>query len=229
MPAQRNKRKGAKGRKSRSSSHPYSETSKKRKIRKTPNKTPGTQPTNANDVAQPVALGVKTPLERFFSRYPKFKYQPRNSSVTEFSRLCKEYGWKKDGPKKDPAQDAARHEFSLAMGKEFDSLYGSDEKDINNWHKLCYILSIDPVPDTLHECRAAVFKKHVNLVDLVERSRENIQIFESEIKLSEYTRETKKFFPKENAANGGVLRALRRHILAPRSSRRLSRAAASKV
>jgi hypothetical protein len=109
-----------------------------------------TRSTNANAVAQPVALGVKTPLETFFSRYSKFQYRPGNSSVTEFNRLCKEYGWKKD----DSEKDAARYEFSLAMGKEFDSLYGSDEKDINNWHKLCYILSIDPVPDTLYKCRA---------------------------------------------------------------------------
>jgi hypothetical protein len=40
------------------------------------------------------------------------------------------------------------------MKKEFDSLYGSDEQDINNWYKLCYVLSIDPVPSTLKECRA---------------------------------------------------------------------------
>ena len=40
------------------------------------------------------------------------------------------------------------------MKKEFDDLYGSDEKDINNWHKLCYVLKIDPAPDTLWKCRA---------------------------------------------------------------------------
>lgn len=40
------------------------------------------------------------------------------------------------------------------MKKEFDTLYGSDEKDINNWFKLCHVLRIDPVPDTLKECRA---------------------------------------------------------------------------
>ena len=48
---------------------------------------------------------------------------------------------------------AARYEFNLAMKKEFDALYGSDEKDINNWHKLCHVLRIDPIPNTLSECR----------------------------------------------------------------------------
>jgi len=42
-----------------------------------------------------------------------------------------------------------------------------------------------------------------------------VRIFETERSLSEYTKETNKFFPKESAADGGVLRALRRHILSP--------------
>jgi hypothetical protein len=70
-----------------------------------------------------------------------------------------------------------------------------------------------------HFSSQAVSTKHVNLVDLVQGSRENIRIFESEKELSEYTKETGKFFPKEHAADGGVLRALRRHILEPRESR----------
>jgi hypothetical protein len=65
----------------------------------------------------------------------------------------------------------------------------------------------------------AVQKKHVNLVDLVEGSKTEVRIFKTEQELSEYTRETGKFFPKEDAADGGILRALRRHILVPRQDR----------
>jgi hypothetical protein len=61
--------------------------------------------------------------------------------------------------------------------------------------------------------------KHVNLVDLVQGFRANIRIFKSEKELSDYTKETRKFFPKEDAVDGGVLRALRRHILVPREGR----------
>jgi hypothetical protein len=121
------------------------QTSKKRK---TLDKIPTPQP--PNDVAQPVALGVKKPLEIFFSRYSEFRYEPGRSSITEFNRLCKEYNWEKE----DPEKKAARRGFNRAMKKEFDSLYGSDEKDISNWHKLCYVLRIDPVPKTLKDCRA---------------------------------------------------------------------------
>jgi hypothetical protein len=70
-----------------------------------------------------------------------------------------------------------------------------------------------------HFSSQAVSRKHVNLVDLVQGFRENITIFQSEKELSEYTHETEKFFPKEDAADGGVLRALRRHVLVPRESR----------
>ncbi len=94
--------------------------------------------------------GLGKRLETFFSQYPKFQYQPGSSSVPEFHRLCKEYNWKRD----DPKRKAARHKFSLIMKEEFDALYGSDEKDINNWHKLCYVLRIDPAPNTVEKCRA---------------------------------------------------------------------------
>lgn len=61
-----------------------------------------------------------------------------------------------------------------------------------------------------------MFTKHVNLVDLVQGDKLEVQIFETERALSKYTKRTNKFFPKENAVDGGVLRALRRHILSPR-------------
>jgi hypothetical protein len=178
-------------------------------------------------------LGGKKPLKGFFSQYLNFQYEPSNSPTVEFDRLCKTYSWKRD----DPERIAAREAFHLATTKQFDYLYGSDEKDINNWRKLCSVLKINPVPDTLHECRAVscqfselpcptssfvqlVLNKHVNLVDLVHGplfhgSKVEVRNFKTEKALSEYTKETKKFFPKESARDGGVLRALRRHILVP--------------
>ena len=211
------------------------------------------------------------PLKSFFSQYPKFHYQPRNAPIFEFKRLCKKYQWKQDSAE----VKAARDEFDLAMIMEFNSLYGSNEKDINNWHRLCHVLRIDPVPNTLEECTAvsaplcgpfdfhissqafsrkrvnvnlvdlvlglrdmlravsallrgpfgfhissqAASRKHVNLVDLAREYRENIPIFKSEKELSVYTKVTKKFFPKESAKDGGILRVLRRHILVPGESR----------
>jgi len=82
-------------------------------------------------------LNGVAPLERFFVQYPKFRYGPSKPPVAEFKRLCKEY------------EKESRHKFNAAIKKEFHGLYGTDEKDINNWHKLRRVLRIDPIPDTL--------------------------------------------------------------------------------
>ena len=95
-------------------------------------------------------LGSSTPLEKFFSQYTKFQYLLLNSPVAKFKHLCEEYGWEND----DDEKKNAHHEFNVAIKKEFGDLYGSDEKDITNWHKLCHVLRVDPVPDTLKECHS---------------------------------------------------------------------------
>jgi hypothetical protein len=123
-------------------------------LTKTSNKTPAPQPTKKTSDKPPTRQkdtknDVTQPLERFFSQYSKFQYQPTKSSVTEFNRLCKEYGWKKEENKREDA----RRKFNYAIKKEFDFLYGSNEKDIKNWHKLCRVLRIDPAPNTVKECR----------------------------------------------------------------------------
>ncbi|KAG6858211.1 hypothetical protein C0991_003269, partial [Blastosporella zonata] len=63
----------------------------------------------------------------------------------------------------------------------------------------------------------AVKAKHVNLVDLVElpNSKTPIRLFTSEKELSEYTRQQKKVFPRDNIKAGSLLRHLLRHINNP--------------
>lgn len=97
-----------------------------------------------NVVSQPKVhpLGGVAPLEMFFAQYPKFRYDPSKSPVAEFNRLWKEY------------ERDTRHKFNAAIKREFYDLYGTDEKNTNNWHKLCRALRIDPIPDTRKECRA---------------------------------------------------------------------------
>ena len=58
--------------------------------------------------------------------------------------------------------------------------------------------------------------KHINLVNLVQGDKMEVQIFETERDLSKYTKRTKKFFPKEDAVDGGVLCVLCRRIFSPR-------------
>ena len=44
-----------------------------------------------------------------------------------------------------------------------------------------------------------------------------MQVFDTEVALSEYTKNTSKFFPKESAYAGGLLRHLLRRIFHPRT------------
>ena len=66
----------------------------------------------------------------------------------------------------------------------------------------------------------AVRNTHVNLVDLVDLvgTQETAQTFPTEVALSEYTRSTENYFPKENAYAGNLLRFLLRRILHPKYS-----------
>jgi hypothetical protein len=71
----------------------------------------------------------------------------------------------------------------------------------------------------------AVQRVHVNIVDLVDTQKtgQRVEIFNSLDDLSSYTKETGKFFPKENAYAGGVLQFLLRQILDPGRSIRGTR------
>ena len=123
--------------------------------------------------------------------------------MAEFNRLCKESYWDKN----DPEKKAARYQFNVAIKEEFDDLYGSDEKDINNWHKLCRVLRVDPVPDTLRECRAVsphLFGTLTSQLDRGFRSHHRLSSRSTSI-LSTLSRETRKKFEslrlRENSAN----------------------------
>lgn len=54
---------------------------------------------------------------------------------------------------------------------------------------------------------------HVNLVDLVDTPGRDAELFRSLEELQEYTVETGKFFPKESAYAGGILKFLLHEIL----------------
>jgi hypothetical protein len=58
---------------------------------------------------------------------------------------------------------------------------------------------------------------YVNIVDLVDTPATQVPVihFESEVALSRYTKATGKYFPKDNAYAGGLLKFLLRRIESP--------------
>ena len=113
--------------------------------------------------------------------------------------------------------------FKSAMVQQFNDLYGTDEEDLNSWQNLCHILNIELVPEGLKECHKVnicpfgiaetdddqrVRQTHVNLVDLVDTPRTgvSVKVFPNLKKLQDYTIKSEKYFPKEDAHAGGLLR-----------------------
>ncbi|KAI0040135.1 hypothetical protein FA95DRAFT_1503284 [Auriscalpium vulgare] len=154
----------------------------------------------------------QSPLVAFFSLYSDFHHNSAASPSSEFYRLVNEMGWDWNSGERLEAHQ----EYKDALTMEFNIIYGTDERDIQSWHRLCSVLGIPP-PDGLKASRQAVLSAHVNLVDLVwSRGEGVVEIFPSEKALSEYTISSGKFFPSDEARAGGVLRYLLRHILHPR-------------
>ncbi|RDB30243.1 hypothetical protein Hypma_007080 [Hypsizygus marmoreus] len=159
----------------------------------------------------------KRHLVEFFDNYSLFTYDPTDSATSEFYRMCDLYDWDEE------EKGDAKENFRDALVQQFNATYGTDENDLDSWHTLCTVLDITPLPEDLDACREAVRGTYVNLVDLVDQR--HIELFSDEQALSEYTKEEGKFFPKENAKAGGLLRYLLRQILNPstRTKRRRQR------
>ncbi|KAF9461434.1 hypothetical protein BDZ94DRAFT_813034 [Collybia nuda] len=160
-------------------------------------------------------------LKAFFVQFPGFVYDKTQAVTDEFFRLCHEL-WPRDNLKKR----TARKGFKKALVMEFNRIFGIDVNDINNWRSLCRILNLKPENwDSLDDCRETVQNAHVNLIDLVDFKNHiqhdgdscpvivNFEVFETEDELADYTIATSKYFPKEHAKAGGLLRFLLRRIL----------------
>ncbi|KAG1734508.1 hypothetical protein EDB19DRAFT_1639041 [Suillus lakei] len=157
---------------------------------------------------------TQTPLDNFFATYPKFEYDSSASASLEFYRMCDKFGWNKENEEREQASC----DFKNALVQQFNYIYGIDVDDLTSWRTLCQIVRVSPIPDTLKSCRKAVKATHVNIVDLVDTkvTGKPVTLFDSEVDLSKYTITTGKFFPKDNACAGGLLRYLLRRILNPR-------------
>jgi len=66
--------------------------------------------------------------------------------IKEFKRLCREKQW--DPQERWDVKDDLRD----AMVQRFNEIYGTNEKDLEAWKKLCRDVQVNPIPNTLDEC-----------------------------------------------------------------------------
>ncbi|KAE8168525.1 hypothetical protein BDV40DRAFT_251027 [Aspergillus tamarii] len=141
-----------------------------------------------------------------FSRFPGFQPNPSASATSEFARLARHMNW-------SPRSKTYKRERSNFMGSEFCVHFGTESK-LQNWQALCRELQLDIPMASITQCRKALARVHVNLVDLIDSRRTGtaIQKFSSLSALRLYTLDSGKVFPKNAAKRDGFLKDLLRRI-----------------
>lgn len=91
--------------------------------------------------------GYENALVRFFNKWPEFDYQGEAELTREFWRLCREKQWGQE--ERQEAKDDLRN----AMVERFNEIYGTNEKELEAWKKLCRDVHVDPIPNTVAECQ----------------------------------------------------------------------------
>ncbi|THZ82333.1 hypothetical protein D6C84_05874 [Aureobasidium pullulans] len=141
----------------------------------------------------------------YFDRFPAFTQYPRRSIRDEFDRLAKTQNWQ---------PEETKHQRATCYNEELEGHYAS--LHIHDKHErlkhLSVELEIEPL-DTFIECKKALRKLHVNLVDLMDARRmdKKVHQFNSLKELSIYSKKTKKIYPQDEA-EGDVVEVLLRHI-----------------
>ena len=122
------------------------------------------------------------------------------------------------------------------MVRTFNQKFGEDVEVKRAWLFLCTVIGVKPIPNTIegmkevsqavqsamedHEPQTqtnalqAVLDTHLNLSDLLDsvRTGSPVKIFATHADLVDYTRNQGRYFPKEDAYAGGLLKYLLREI-----------------
>lgn len=169
-----------------------------------------------------------SPIERFFASYPDFPYNPSQPAAEQYQSLSRAFRWRRG----DVEAEVAWAGFRLALVKEFNRLFGTDEDDLLAWQNLCAFVGVPGRFKTINECitvRSICFDapnlgsnyslpqslktRYFNLVDLIDTRRRGsgiAQAFPTKEALQEYTRRTASYFPYHHPKAGNLLRRLLR-------------------
>ncbi|KAG6313640.1 hypothetical protein E4U22_000762 [Claviceps purpurea] len=168
-----------------------------------------TSPAPPNLAVSPI-VRKSGPIDLFFSQYQQFNYDPHSEVWCEFNRMSNFFHWQKGSDK----EKKARKLFRQALVDEFGAIYGEKDDKLDVLQLLCRKLKVDPLPQTLTDCREAIQAHYVNIVDFVdcERTGKPVPKFSSLEKLRRYTIDKDKIFPKEEAKASLLLRFLLQNI-----------------
>jgi hypothetical protein len=85
--------------------------------------------------------------------------------------MCGHLKWQHSSREKEEA----REEFGIAMTQQFNTIYGTDEKNVYSWQELCRVLGVVPVPGDLADClRVSIVScLHIQLPQLIVGATDN--------------------------------------------------------
>jgi hypothetical protein len=141
------------------------------------------------------------PIEAFFARFPSFSYEPSPDwrQLDPFNHLAKHFRWSKN--RRNSEYDRLKSTWTEVVESEFSG------SSISHYQSLCKDLDIDPIPDSVTECKTALREVFVNIVDLVQYRKDRQQrrgaskprTFRTLGQLKQYASNTGKYYNKENA------------------------------
>ncbi|KAJ7223590.1 hypothetical protein GGX14DRAFT_427913 [Mycena pura] len=139
-----------------------------------------------------------------------FTHDPAAPLQDEFARLAQLRGWTAGGK-------AFRREWAHCGRLEFEYHFGG-QPTLTGWQAMCAFVGVAraDVPNSVTQCKEALRKTFVNIVDLMDarRTGQPVKQHKSAKALKKYTIDSGKIFPKEAAKRNGYLKVLLIEIFA---------------
>ncbi|KAF1836205.1 hypothetical protein BDW02DRAFT_494169, partial [Decorospora gaudefroyi] len=143
----------------------------------------------------------------WFLKFAPFVYDPTFGILSNFDRLAASRKW---------GDKLTRKHWAECQAVEFGQLYGKDSTKLEAWQQLCRDVNIDPVPDSITQCKKASRSRKVwvNLVNLIDHRNLGVELirFKNYRQFQEYTVELGNIFPKKKARENGFICALLRKL-----------------
>ncbi|KAL8967310.1 MAG: hypothetical protein Q9197_005500 [Variospora fuerteventurae] len=145
----------------------------------------------------------------FFNGFPDFHQRHDAPILDEFRRLAKRQSWRmKDRDFKEIRRECLQAEFEYHFG----GIEAGNK--LAGWQGLCAELGLSHNIPSIKQCRKALKRVHVNILDLIDDRRAGRQIerYSSARALADYTNEHKRYFPLDDTQGESLIKILLKQI-----------------
>ncbi|KAI2709064.1 hypothetical protein CBS147332_6123 [Penicillium roqueforti] len=135
-------------------------------------------------------------------------YDPDLSISDAFRLVGLRRGWKQ-------GSKTWKRNWNACMNSEYDRLIGCRVSSLATWQQLCAKVGIKDSFSSITQCKKALVRVHVNIVDVLDSWNSDVTpiCFRNKDALAAYTQSSTKFFGREIAKQDKVLRVLLRKLL----------------